>query len=849
MKTKLLLALCAVIAMNAFAQFPTNGLLAQYNFDSTNPLQEQTNGDNFIKTGTNALAVADRFGNNDAYSLNGDYLERSNVPSTSSDISLGFWIKSSSLNNNEEIIINDTNTADPDSFATGLNNDTGYLITLKNGVIHLKAQAKAESGSNAPRFYRVVTNNSVNVNDGRWHHVYVYINENTSTPGLANMSAQINVDGTLTSATGGNNQFPSTFTFTGIHSTGTMTVGNGHSSLPFRYRYQGAIDELLIYDRGLTATELQTIRTVGNYCLPPDISIVSVSVTGETTANIAISGTTGATYDIAYVKVADNFSSRSLITGLTANANIPNLVSVNLTNLEPSTPYYVYVREQCTNTTLWSSFRNFRTQGVIYIDENATGLNDGSSWANAYTSLQTAINTPIIGQEYWIAKGTYKPTTSGDRFASFDFFARNIKVYGGFAGTETQLSDRVLGIDETILSGDLLGDDSGSLDYNNLTKVDNSLRLVDVRGDNALLDGLTITNGFANGGGANSVGAAVYKNVFVRKLTMQNCKITNNVSVNGANVDMPFSASVLNDVIIDKCDFNNNLGSIGSSLRVNSAGSFASTTRVKVYNSLFANNRASGFAGSSMWIASLNNNTLIDVDIANNTFVNNIDEGNSPNGSNNTNRATLVMFLQPAVSTLTGTVSNSIFWNNKARGGVLAKATSAGLESPGDIDFFNCLDEDNFSNINASKKINISDSDPQFANSSIGDFQLTTGSPAIDMGDNTYVVGTTDLLGNQRIFNSAVDMGAYEFGSSVLGVDDFGLETPELVIYPNPVSHILNIQNQDGQIKDILILNMLGQQVLKTTNKHIDVSNFKNGIYILKAKTASGNIVKRFIKQ
>ncbi len=43
--------------------------------------------------------------------------------------------------------------------------------------------------------------------------------------------------------------------------------------------------------------------------------------------------------------------------------------------------------------------------------------------------------------------------------------------------------------------------------------------------------------------------------------------------------------------------------------------------------------------------------------------------------------------------------------------------------------------------------------------------RLQTGSPLIDVGNNTAVPCsvTTDLDGNLRIFNSVVDMGAYEW--------------------------------------------------------------------------------------
>jgi uncharacterized repeat protein (TIGR02543 family) len=56
---------------------------------------------------------------------------------------------------------------------------------------------------------------------------------------------------------------------------------------------------------------------------------------------------------------------------------------------------------------------------------------------------------------------------------------------------------------------------------------------------------------------------------------------------------------------------------------------------------------------------------------------------------------------------------------------------------------------------------------PQFTDSANYDFTLQATSPAKDTGNNTYATAPTDLLGNHRVFNTTVDMGPYEFGSSV----------------------------------------------------------------------------------
>src|SRR4030042_5609177 len=51
------------------------------------------------------------------------------------------------------------------------------------------------------------------------------------------------------------------------------------------------------------------------------------------------------------------------------------------------------------------------TGKIIYVDDNAVGLNDGSSWQNAYTFLQDALadaNSAEKPVEIRIAQGIYK---------------------------------------------------------------------------------------------------------------------------------------------------------------------------------------------------------------------------------------------------------------------------------------------------------------------------------------------------------------------------------------------------------------------------------------------------------
>jgi len=64
---------------------------------------------------------------------------------------------------------------------------------------------------------------------------------------------------------------------------------------------------------------------------------------------------------------------------------------------------------------------------------------------------------------------------------------------------------------------------------------------------------------------------------------------------------------------------------------------------------------------------------------------------------------------------------------------------------------------------NVIESVNIVETNPHFVDAASGDYRLAAGSPCIDAGNNSYVVGDTDLEGCGRIVNGTVDIGCYEF--------------------------------------------------------------------------------------
>jgi len=122
-----------------------------------------------------------------------------------------------------------------------------------------------------------------------------------------------------------------------------------------------------------------------------------------------------------------------------------------------------------------------------YVDADATGAGDGSSWADAWPSLVSALAAAPSGAEIWVAEGTYKPTTGSDRKARFVVPAR-VKVYGGFSGVETKRSERDWIKHRTVLSGEI-----GSAS----SRTDNSPMLV-LGAKGAALDGFVLTAAYCS---------------------------------------------------------------------------------------------------------------------------------------------------------------------------------------------------------------------------------------------------------------------------------------------------------------------------------------------------------------
>ena len=473
-------------------------------------------------------------------------------------------------------------------------------------------------------------------------------------------------------------------------------------------------------------------------------------------------------------------------------------------------------------------FLNFPfLQAQIFVDVDATGANDGTSWSNAFSNLSSATAIAGYGAQIWVAEGTYYPTSGADRNVSFEI-GHGVEVYGGFNGTESSLGQRNWTINLTILSGDI-----GTTG----TSSDNSYVVVDIPSTTSQgrLDGLFVQDGYAdgtyqiNGAGVlinayntTSYGDVLFKNmVFINNYAsgsggavyveagnqgalqprFESCQFLSNHSgssggavyhsaYNGGYIASTFSkcsfvqntagqsgAAVFNHgggggnciPSFTHCDFEKNASDDGHGGAMYNLGTgTGSNSSPTITNCRFFNN--SGFAAGAIYnngTAGGNSSPII----TNSTFVANfITEKGKVGGGGG------IIYNNGSVGGSSKTiVTNCIVWGNitdEDDTHIFKNVEGEPTISYSTIDIEDCdaLNKSVGSIVTcgAGMQYNI---DPLFMDEVNGDLRLQAASPGIDAGDNSKNTVSTDLDGIARILNSKIDQGAYEKLSFVLPVE------------------------------------------------------------------------------
>ncbi|NOT00711.1 MAG: right-handed parallel beta-helix repeat-containing protein [Phycisphaerales bacterium] len=342
---------------------------------------------------------------------------------------------------------------------------------------------------------------------------------------------------------------------------------------------------------------------------------------------------------------------------------------------------------------------------VSYVDPAAVGANNGTSWANAHTSLQSALTdarAPLSTiTEVRVAKGTYRPAgPNGNRTISFALI-NEVAIKGGYAGvTQPAPDERNYVLYATILSADLNGNDATTGNAENSYHVVSAADAIDTT---AVLDGFTLTAGNANNATfPNSLGGGIY--------------------------------NAGGDGVISNCVIAGNRASNGGGL-YNSSGA------LRLVNCLFYANTATSNGGAIF-------NGTASPTFTNLTVVSNTGGAFGSGGIYN-----LGASANPKVT-------NCILWNNSDSTGTGEAAQFRILSGTPQVN--NCT----VMNLGAGGlggSNNIA-TDPLFVDALARNYRLMNGSTSINSGNNAPVGGqvAVDLDGSVRLAEVTIDRGPYE---------------------------------------------------------------------------------------
>ena len=431
-------------------------------------------------------------------------------------------------------------------------------------------------------------------------------------------------------------------------------------------------------------------------------------------------------------------------------------------------------------TLLCASVSAMAQSKIYYVSPTGTG--DGTSWQSTM-KLADALEAAQANDQIWVQgfetiTKDYVYFVPEDHKATGFTLKSGVQLYGGFAGTEKSINDRVtLGKPyqmkfRSVLSGDLNNDDE--VDNTNLifpantTRTDNVTHVLSVdmapsSGSNnntypTVINGFTIAGGHADGTDEKGGGIYIYgNNTGGGNFRIERCFLFNNYATQGGAVYVDAAVKNVNngESLINQCVVYNNAAGERAAVENQGGGIYLDGAATVVNTSIF-NNKNGGLrisSGSKVVNSTIARNTGAGVDM-------------TPNNTNNN-----------------GSVFNSIIWGNtflsvenqplfknSAFHEVTVTDAGAGTDDNG--------------NVYVAKENRDAAAGPMFDAPSVKtsydrDFNwrqtayplwswnVLEGSVMIDKGNGDFYVsgtyGNEDMAGKPRISGTSIGIGAYEY--------------------------------------------------------------------------------------
>ena len=484
---------------------------------------------------------------------------------------------------------------------------------------------------------------------------------------------------------------------------------------------------------------------------------------------------------------------------------------------------------------------NYSNCTTRFVKQNGDGNFDGSSWINAAAgiNLQTIINSSTIGDEVWVACGTYLPTAGSNRTISFSI-KDGVSIFGGFQGTESLLSERAFSCGScSILSGEIgtsgISDNSYKVIYN--TSLTNT----------AIIDGFIIRDGNDDRSptsAGNGLGGGIYNHGYNSggycHPTIRNCIFTNNrASWGGGAFNNGYNSGDSEPTYIN-CVFHQNHAYIeAGGMDSYGVGGNASPTLINTI--FYANTAATNVGAMYVWGGNAGGDAhpiLINCIFANNQALNgyggafiadNLDE----NGTTSSGSCTV-------------TLQNCIVWNNTsttlgpqfyikgASAQILATYSAIDITGQNTPHVLSGTGTGNItSNPLFSSIANALGIDNCWLTDDDG-LRLQNGSPCIDVGNNATIY-STDIASNNRLVGSFVDMGAYETDATATSIVEH-INSSKSKVFPNPTTGMITLESETILGNEISISNALGKEVTnEVTILNQDLFTIKLSIEFLPA--------------